>query len=267
MSLTPGGVMFISGRSIMRIYLVGVIACAVFLLKAPALVASEADELREKGQRAKQEAMELKKLGRVDESERVARKAAELFEAAERMEGQGPRVSEREIDQLHEHLKALLEKERALKEAKASDEDLAAVREDAVKTKKELGRLKAEFQRQVERKERSFAGKPPRDAAVGKLQEMARRAEHMRIAADHLREAGAHDLAGQLMQKADAIENEAREIKRRLAPEREPGFVPAPPEIRGLVDQIEELRREMGRLRGELNDVRRQVKEMEQRGR
>lgn len=245
----------------MRIYVAGVIACVVFLLLAPGLAASEADELRDKGRRAKQEALELKRVGRTEESGKLARKAAELLEAAERMGDRDPRGLEREMDKLHEHLKALRDKERRLKESHGSDEDLAAVRRDALETEQKLARLKAAFERQVRQEERPLPGEPSRDAAA-RLQEMGRRIEHMRIAAEHLHEAGAHDLAGQLMQKADAIEGEARETKRRLSADQAPCFGPGPAEFRGIIGQIEELRREMDRLRDELDYLRRQIKEM-----
>jgi len=70
---------------------VPVLIATAFLLTASATFGSEADELREKAKMAKQEAVELKNLGRMEESEKLARKAKELLEAADRLEGKkGP---------------------------------------------------------------------------------------------------------------------------------------------------------------------------------
>jgi len=67
------------------------IATASFLT-ASATCASEADELREKAQAMKREAVELKERGRVKAAEDLVRKAAELAEAVERLDGKRPKV-------------------------------------------------------------------------------------------------------------------------------------------------------------------------------
>ena len=108
----------------MRSAIVSAMMFALLLAVAPRLVASEADELREKAQAMKREAVELKERGRVEAAEDLARKAAELAEAAERLEGKRPKVSEEEIEKLHGQLKDLLDKERRMKEANAPERDL-----------------------------------------------------------------------------------------------------------------------------------------------
>jgi hypothetical protein len=236
--------------------LVPVLVATVLLLTASATIGSEADELREKAKLAKQEAVELKNLGRSEESEKLARKATELLEAAERLEGKRPKVSEEEIEKLHGHLKDSVEKERRLKESRAPERELAEIRERIAKTERELHMLpfgakgkggpEAEEQRKHE--------------MMARLEEAGRHITHLRIAADHLREVGAHDLAGQLMEKAEVIEREAREAKMRMAMDAahreglEQGGIPA---------QLEELRREVGRLREELKELGQHVKELE----
>jgi len=235
---------------------VPVLITTAFLLTASATFGLEADELREKAQAMKREAVELKERGRVQAAEDLARKAAELAEAAERLEGKRPKVSEQEIEKLHGHLKDLLDKERRMKEARAPERDLAEIRDRIAKTERELDGLRAAHKKQVEGRK----GPGPHPAVMAKLEEAGRRINHLRIAADNLHAAGAADLAKQIMEKAEIMEREAREAKMRLMVEAEHR---GGPETSGIPAQIEELRREVGRLREEMKDLGQHVKELE----
>ena len=70
--------------------------------------------------------------------------------------------------------------------------------------------------------------------------------EHMRIAAEHLHHAGMHELAEDVERQAHSREREIREHR----PRREEG----PHE--GVMDQLDELRHEVERLRDEVNELR-----------
>jgi hypothetical protein len=236
--------------------LVPMLIATAFLLTALAAFGSEADELREKAQMAKQEAMELKNLGRMEESEKLARKAKELLEAADRLEGKCPKVSLVEIEKLHGHLKDLLDKERRMREAKAPAKDLAEVRERIAKTERELDGLRAAHRKGFE----GTKGPGPHPEMVAKLEETGRRIKHLRIAAENLHAAGADDLARQLMEKAEIMQREAREAKMRMLEEAKHG---GGPEMGGPAAQIDELRREIGRLREEMKELGQHVKELE----
>jgi polyhydroxyalkanoate synthesis regulator phasin len=95
---------------------------------------------------------------------------------------------------------------------------------------------------------------------MAKLEEAGRRIKHLRIAAKNLHAAGADDLAKQLMEKAEAMEREAREAKMRMMEETKHR---GGPEIGSIPAQIEELRREVGRLREEMKELGQHVKELE----
>jgi polyhydroxyalkanoate synthesis regulator phasin len=235
---------------------VPVLIATAFFLTASATFGSEADELREKAKMAKQEAAELKKLGRTEESGKLARKAKELLEAAERLEEKGPKVSEEEIEKLQGRLKDLLDKQRRMKEARAPERDLAEIRERIVKTGRELDGLRGAFKRQVEGRK----GPGPHPEMMVKLEEAGRRVKHLRIAAENLHAAGAADLAREIMEKAEAMEREAREAKMRTMEEAKHR---GGPDMGGVPAQIDELRREVGRLREEMKELGQHVKQLE----
>ena len=100
----------------------------------------------------------------------------------------------------------------------------------------------------------------PHPDMMAKLEETGRRIKHFRIAAENLHAAGADDLAKQLMEKAEIMEREAREAKMRMMEEAERHVGP---EMGGIPAQIEELRREVGRLREEMKELGQHVKELE----
>jgi hypothetical protein len=240
----------------MRKIIVLVAALVALFTVAPRLIASEADELREKAQAMKREAAELKERGHVKAAEDLTRKAAELAEAAERLKGNRPKVTEEEIEKLHGHLKDLLDKERRMKEARAPEKDLAEIRERIIKTERELDGLRGAFKRQIEAKK----GPGFHPEMIAKLEEAGRKIKHLRIAAENLHAAGADDLARQLLKQVDEMERAAREAKMRMMEEAKHR---GGPEMGGIPAQIEELRREVGRLREEMKELGQHVKELE----
>jgi phage shock protein A len=142
-----------------------------------------------------------------------------------------------------------------MKESDAPEKDMAEIRERIAKAKEELAR-------RVEGLKWAGPSGHPTPEAMAKLEEMGRRIKHFRTAAENLREAGAHDVAKELMEKAEHMEREAREAKMRLTKEGDdrPG-----PKMGPLAGPLQEMREQIERLRAELNELRQRVKELEQR--
>jgi len=240
--------------------LLPVLIATAFLLAASANFGSEADELRGKAQAMKRQAAELKERGRVKVAEDLARKAVEFAEAAERSEGKHPKVSGEEVEKLQGLLKDLHEKQRRMKESGASPKELAEVQERIDKTEAEFARLRLAQRGYFTGGRGPQAPELPMPEMMAQLEEAGRKIKHLRIAAENLHAVGADDLASQLMKQVDEMERAAREAKMRMMEEakRRGG-----PEMGGVPAQIEELRREVGRLREEMKELGQHVKELE----
>jgi len=242
----------------MKIFnLVAVVLGASLWLENPALFASEVDELRE------QVEILRKQLGALEE--RAHHDSAKLVEQTDRFEGmpnqfpgQGgsrPRGLEPNVRQLKQRQQDLERKVAAMGEANASEQDLEIVRDQQAAIEKEID--------QALRAHRGGAGGPGGGVGRGgpegvKLDAQVRRIHHLRVAAENLKQAEVHDLAHDLMEKANAMEREVRAARSRLAEEtprlRRPGpeIPPAPREA------IRQLQTENERLRAELNELRQQ---------
>jgi hypothetical protein len=215
------------------------------------LFASEANELRERAKALRKEASVMAERGNKEQAERLEKESVKLLEAAERMElknkGSGEPGIDKEVRHLKDRLQDLLAKEKQMREAKSPEKALAEVREQIAGTERELhaihahhvgqGKLPPEFQAQAE-----------------KLEAASRRIHHLRVAAENLKMAEAHDLAHQLMEKAEALEREVQEGKKRLATEMQNthsgGHRP---------DIVRELQEEIARLRAEVKELRQKV--------
>jgi hypothetical protein len=219
------------------------------------LFASEADELRKRAKAMRKEASVLAERGNKGQAERLEKEAVALLEAAERMElktkGRGEKGDRPDIDkevrQLKGRLYDLLAKEQKLKEAKAPEKALAEVREQIAGTERELQTIQAHHAGRVEL--------PPefRDQAE-KLEAATRRIHHLRVAAQNLKMAEAHELAHEIMKKAESMERDVQERKKRLAAEiqKAHGGEHGP-------DVVRELRAEIERLRAEVKELRQKV--------
>ena len=76
--------------------------------------------------------------------------------------------------------------------------------------------------------------------------EFAERMKHMRIAVEHLNQAGLHDVAEHVAERAEAAERELHEHRRH----------PGGDVMREIMKQLDELRHEVGRLRDDVNELR-----------
>lgn len=219
------------------------------------LKASEADELRARAKALRHEALVLAEGGKQDEAGRLKKESVKLLEAAERLElkdrgrgekGDRPGVDE-EVRHLKERLHDLIAHEKKLRTAKGPEQEWAEVREQIARTEQELERLQSHHAGHPEMPP-EFRPRAEKLAAAG------RRIHHLRAAAQNLKMAEAHDLAGQLLVKAEVLERELQEGKEQLAAEmrKARGGEHGP-------DVVRELRAEIERLRTEVKELRERV--------
>lgn len=149
--------------------------------------------------------------------------------------GPRPEPREREIDELHEHLRQMRLHHQELSQRLEPDHP-------------ERRELRREIEQAERRLEELTTDRPHHPEA----EEIARRLEHMHIAADNLRAAGLHDIAEHVMQRAAQTERE-------LPGNHEPGpqhESPAHEPMQELLRQLEEIRHQVGRLSDEVNELR-----------
>lgn len=220
------------------------------------LLASEADELRERAKAMRKEAAGLAGRGHEGEAEQLEKEAVKLHEAAERIElkakgrgGRGNRSeTERNLRHLKERLEDLLAKERSLRGADAPEKELDEVREQIAGTEREIHALHTRHHGMVELPSELRT-------QAEKLEAATRRIHHLHVAAENLKLAGAHDLAHQVMDKAEAMERDVQEAKKQLATEMHKLHVGGHES-----DELRELRAEIERLRAEVKELRQKVK-------
>jgi DNA repair exonuclease SbcCD ATPase subunit len=223
------------------------------------LLASEADEFRERAKALRKKASITAEQGNKEQAERLERESAELLEAAERMElkatgrgekGERPGI-DKEVHHLKERLQDLRAKEQKMREAKAPEQEMVEVREQIAGTERELQQIHAHHAGHREL--------PPEfRAQVEKLEVAGRRIHHLRIAAENLKMAEMPDLAHKLMEQAEAMERDVHEAKQRLAAELHKGH-----ERHGEhgPDVVRELKEEIQRLRAEVRELRQKVEQ------
>lgn len=217
------------------------------------LVASEADELRERAKALREKASISVEQGKPDQAKRLEREAIELLLAAERMDlnakGRGEKGDrpgiDKEVHRLKERLQNLLAKERKMREANAPEQELAEMHEQIAGMERELKQIHAPHAGQ---------GEVPLEfrAQAEKLEIAGRRIHHLRVAAQNLKMAEMRELAHKLIEQAEAVERDVQEARQRLAEEMHKGQ-----ERHGEhgPDDVLELRAEMRRLRAEGKDA------------
>jgi methyl-accepting chemotaxis protein len=95
---------------------------------------------------------------------------------------------------------------------------------------------------------------------MAKLEKAGLQIKHMRIAAENLEAAGATELAGQIREKADALEKEARAAKARLLTSVAPQ---GGKEVERIRDEVAALSKEVAQLRNEVKQLGQQLKKPE----
>lgn len=255
-------------------HLIGLLTSVILIVLVSASAgASEADELRAKAKAVQHEAEVLAKEGRKEEAEKLFRHVKELLANADKHEAKLPKSSDREIDELHQQLKAIAEKEEYAEKAK-DKQSLVELRKHRANIERELAEHHEHHGPKIGHK---HVGKHSPEMPE-KLQEAARRLKHLHVAIENLHAAEMPDLAAQLAEKAEHMERELHQAheqfaKERPAPEKEkpvkPKHIEPPmkrlqPELKlksaPVHAPVEELREELQRLRAELNELREQIK-------
>jgi len=209
------------------------LASVVFaLLGFTALIwASEVDELRERAEAMRREAAELAEQGHAEEAENLRRRAVAIHEEAEQLgRRRRPNPQVAEVENLERLLGRLREEEEHLRHDGGSEDQIASVRREAERVERELHELSSERRRDHQ---------APQN-------ELGERLEHMHIAIEHLNRAGLHEIAEHVAQRAEAAERELHEYR----PHHDGDVMHA------VVQQLDELRHEIGRLRDEVNELR-----------
>ena len=221
-------------------------------------------ELKEKIVAVKEESTELRKLGKIEEAEAAERDAEQLTVKAKRIyKEQQSRDAKpkQEKDRGDEHSEVVHLKQRLhelLNEIKKteSDQERNALRE-------EIGRVERELAEVTEHlAHRGHDEIPPqfREHAE-KIEMMAQRVQHVRIAAENLKAAEMHDMAHELMEKAQHMEREVHELKAEFAKEMNSGKEHREPNDRG---ELHELRAENKQLQRELQELRNVLEELKE---
>lgn len=218
-------------------------------------LASDIDELRQKAKAMREEAMQLAKAGNERESESLLKESQLLMEKAEHIsqanKGEKKRkdnpAQEEHVRHLKEHLNELLSRQKRLKQEGAPEPEQQEIRAMIEAKENEL--------RMVRAHQNAKPDIPPAfHPQAEKLEILARRMHHIRVAAENLKLAEAHDMAHQLMEKAEIMERELHEGKQRLAAE-----INNSHHKQESLDIVRDLRAELEQLRREVKELRQQV--------
>lgn len=215
------------------------------------LLASDADELRERAKAIQKKASISAKQGNHDQARQLEMESVELMEAAERLDlkaKEGAKTGiEKEIRHLKDRLQDLIVQEKKMREAKVPEKELNAVREKIAGTERELKMIQAH---------QAGQGKFPPEfrAQAEKLEVASRRIQHLQVAAENLKIAEAHDLAQKVMENVEAMDRDVQEGKKRLAAEMQKSQVGEQ-----WQNVLRELKEEIERLRSEVRELRQKV--------
>ena len=214
--------------------------------------ADEAEELKSRARVVKSEAAQLLENGHKEEAEKLFQESKELMARAMELSGKKGADHGSEYPDIA-HLKERLQDLRAAREkaeaAKAPEQEIRELREQISGTERKLGELMKHHQKPEI---------PPQHREhVEKLEQTARRIKHVRMAAENLKAAEMHDMAHELLNRAEAMENELHAAKEELA-----HAMKAHGPEKG--EEIHKLRKENEHLRSELNELRKAVDELRQ---
>lgn len=219
--------------------------------------ASDADELREKAKAIRQEAMKLAQSGNekeadqlFQESKLLLEKAEEISKANREQHKQKPnenRALDEHVRHLKQHINELVTQQKKLKQEGAPDSHLQELRAMIAAKETELKMIRSS--------QSGHLDIPPAfRPQAEKLEALSRRVHHMRVAAENLKLADAHDMAHQIMEKAEHMERELHEGKQRLAAE----INHSHQKQEGL-DIVRDLHAELEQLRREVKELRQQI--------
>lgn len=221
--------------------------------------AEEAEELTARARAVKSEAAQLLENGHKEEAEKLFQESKELMARAMELSGKkGPDHGPENPDLIH--LKQRLQELRAAREkaeaANAPEQEIRELREQISST--ELKFTERKFAEVMKRHQKPEMLAPHREQ-VEKLEQAARRIKHVRMAAENLKAAEMHDMAHELMNRAEAMESEFHAAKEELAHAMNASKKAHRPEGD---EEVRKLRNENEHLRAELNELRKAVGEL-----
>lgn len=254
------------------ILMMSAVGLALLVSVSPAS-AQDVEELERMALALQKEAAELFEKGHEDEAHSLERESEELvLKARQLMKREKSQKSDGDLvknpdasDPENQHLRQLL-RERLL--------DLRDAREQAEARKapeQELNEIRVKIS-QTERKlahlmeiPHSPQKIPPQfQAQAEKLGHAARRLQHVRVAAENLKAAEMHDMAHELMKKAESMEHDIQVAKVELAKMMHDAESKDPEpkgELQQLRSENEALRREMKELREVIGQLRKETDE------
>ena len=214
--------------------------------------ADDIEELEFKARALKSQAAELMENGQREQGEKLARQSKELMmkarQLAEKKSSARDSGDHPDVIHLKQRLKELrAERERA-EFGDAPEHEKNELREQIGQTERKLaqvlehghrGEITPQFREQVE-----------------KLENAARRMQHIRVAAENLMAAEMPDMAHELMKKAEAMEHEIQSAKKELA------MAMSEAQEHRHDGGVEKLRSENDQLRRELNELREAVERL-----
>lgn len=263
------------------------IALALVSLTAN-ILASESDELKTRAKELQLEAKKLVKDGHAEKAADLKREAHKLLEQADRQQKKHrPEKPQQLLFKLNLQLEILRGQQRNLElslEAEHREERLAELLAAIQETEAEIRRISQERHEHVLQEQTKLEPEhrpqlihrprpvhhpelihrgdqlhphnlihhpelhPPEihQREHGPRQEIARRLEHMRIAIENLNMAGLHDIAGRVAERAEAAE---AELHQHAEPHKADSQ-------HALIEQLEEMRHEMARLREEVRQLK-----------
>jgi hypothetical protein len=244
----------------MKIYACSKLFVGFMLLTSSALFASDIDDLRNKAKSMQTKAARLAEQGKMDQAQHLENESKKLLEMAERLEAnfrdRGESESafrkDREVSQLKDRLNDLRNKERILRDENGSQSDFEKVHGEIADIERELHKIHSRHSERMHGQPKNLH--PQHRAQMEKLERVGQRVQHLRIASQHAKQAEVHELAHQLMAKAEDIERDMQAAKKQLAAEIQ-AFAEQP--TAGHSELVSKLKEENERLRAEIDELKR----------
>ena len=239
------------------------LAIALLLSAAGSLVASEADDYRKKAEAIKREAMELAERGRMEEAKKLGHEAEILFKKAKYSEQNRKDPRWLEIEEIKKYMQQLAMEEKELSKRDDAKPRIEEIRAESEKLERVIHEMMVDMKAEKNPKGKVQHDKEmhhEKEAMHREHEEQMHRLESMRIAVDHLHQAGLHDIAEHVAERAEATEREIHERRMHEERMRDEQAHREHPEhgepMHEMMRHIEELRHEIGRLHEELNRLR-----------
>ncbi len=240
-------------------YLVLASAGLLIGVMLPSAAADELNHLEAEARAMKAEAAELREKGSLDEAQHLDKAAAALIskfkQSSEKPGNHGVQNENPDVQHLQDRLREL---RGAIESAEAKGESEQVrneLREHLEQTEHKLAEIKNRGHR---------AEIPPQFREdFERLEHVAHRVQLVRKAAENLKSAELHDLAHEVMKKAEAMEQEIQAGKRELSKAMQAFHKDREPESGG---DVQKLRSENELLRKELNELREAVELLRKEG-